>query len=185
MQAGTTQTCQYSGSLRVWSEVSRRTRRTFPIWEIFRGRVAEEPKSASVSKRDDLGQAGKGRSFAVRNRRPTTLLQHQPAIPSLEGRAFPPARNSRNRTDADVCPASGGGHRTGLSLRLVCQGCSLPDYLGGKKQKIGSVHGILYFAPDWKPYFFEPRGFHKREVPDSLTRAFKSTLEPVFKQHRR
>jgi hypothetical protein len=59
--------------------------------------------------------------------------------------------------------------------------CRLPDYPAGKRNVgVGSVRGILYFEPDWKPHFLELAGFDRSEKP--LVRAFKTTLEPVFKQ---
>jgi hypothetical protein len=34
--------------------------------------------------------------------------------------------------------------------------CRLPDYLTGKKKvTAGSIRGILYFEPDWRPHFLE------------------------------
>ena len=59
--------------------------------------------------------------------------------------------------------------------------CRLPDYPAGKRNvAVGSVRGILYFEPDWKPHFLELTGFVQSAKP--LVRAFKMTLQPVFKQ---
>src|SRR5882757_1147123 len=59
--------------------------------------------------------------------------------------------------------------------------CQLPDYPAGKRKvAVGSVRGILYFEPDWKPHFLELTGFVQSAKP--LVSAFKTTLQPVFKQ---
>jgi hypothetical protein len=57
----------------------------------------------------------------------------------------------------------------------------LPDYPTRKRTiAAGSVRGILYFEPDWSPHFLEIKGIDRSTKP--WIRAFKTTLEPVFKQ---
>jgi hypothetical protein len=60
--------------------------------------------------------------------------------------------------------------------------CRLPDYPGGKIRSAGSIWGILYFEPDWRPHFLELKGFDRAEITRPWVRMFKTTLEPVFKQ---
>lgn len=61
--------------------------------------------------------------------------------------------------------------------------CRLPDYLTGKKKiTAGSIRGILYFEPDWRPHFLELKGFDRAEFTKPWVRTFKTTLEPVYGQ---
>lgn len=60
--------------------------------------------------------------------------------------------------------------------------CHLPDYSAGAAHPVtmGSLRGILYFEPNWRPHLLQLKGFDRSFQP--WVRAFKTSLEPVFKQ---
>jgi hypothetical protein len=74
---------------------------------------------------------------------------------------------------------------------------SLPDYFPAKPRGIwfidaairawknqeaaGSIRGVLYFEPQWKPELLELRSLSSG-IPNPLAQGLKTTLEPVFKQ---